>query len=81
MQGTNIDLILDELENSNSNTTHFSENWSQGRSAYGGLAAAFAVTAMRKQLAQAQTIRSLMVSFIANTKLLASVIDTLCASL
>jgi acyl-CoA thioesterase len=65
MQGTNIDLILDELENSNSNTTHFSENWSQGRSAYGGLAAAFAVTAMRKQLAQAQTIRSLMVSFIA----------------
>ena len=65
MQGTNIDRILDELENSNSNTTHFSENWSQGRSAYGGLAAAFAVTAMRKQLAQAQTIRSLMVSFIA----------------
>ncbi len=65
MQGTNIDLILDELENSNSNTTRFSENWSQGRSAYGGLAAAFAVTAMRKKLAQAQTIRSLMVSFIA----------------
>ena len=64
MQGTNIDLILDELENSNSNTTHFSENWSQGRSAYGGLAAAFAVTAMRNQIALAQTSRSIMVAFI-----------------
>lgn len=57
--------ILTNLENSDSDTTQFSENWSQGRSAFGGLSAAFAVTAMRKKLTQRQTIRSLMVSFIA----------------
>ncbi|MEX0965529.1 MAG: thioesterase family protein [Pseudohongiellaceae bacterium] len=65
MQNINLDEILSELEGSESNTTRFSEDWSQGRSAFGGLSAAFAVTAMRKKLAQAQTIRSLMVSFIA----------------
>ncbi len=65
MHDINLEDILTNLENSDSNSTHFSENWSQGRSAYGGLSAAFAVTAMRKKLAQPQTIRSLMVSFIA----------------
>jgi len=65
MQDSNLADILENLENSDSNSTRFSENWSQGRSAFGGLSAAFAVTAMRKKLAQPQTIRSLMVSFIA----------------
>lgn len=65
MQDINLADILTNLENSASNNTHFSENWSQGRAAFGGLSAAFAVTAMRKQLAKPQTIRSLMVSFIA----------------
>ena len=65
MQDINLGDILAGLENSDSNSTRFSENWSQGRSAFGGLSAAFAVTAMRKKLAQSQTIRSLMVSFIA----------------
>jgi|TARA_B110000238_G_scaffold24971_1_gene24115 acyl-CoA thioesterase len=65
MQDTNLGDILSGLENSDSNSTRFSENWSQGRSAFGGLSAAFAVTTMRKKLAQPQTIRSLMVSFIA----------------
>ena len=65
MQDINLGDILTGLENSDSNSTRFSENWSQGRSAFGGLSAAFAVTAMRKKLAQSQTIRSLMVSFIA----------------
>jgi acyl-CoA thioesterase len=65
MQDINLGDILVGIENSDSNSTRFSENWSQGRSAFGGLSAAFAVTAMRKKLAQPQTIRSLMVSFIA----------------
>ena len=57
--------ILEELRTSEDNTTHFSEAWSQGRSAFGGLAAAFAVTAMRKLVAENIPMRSLMVSFIA----------------
>ncbi|GJM12132.1 MAG: acyl-CoA thioesterase [Pseudohongiella sp.] len=65
MQDLALEDILGNLENSASNTTRFSESWSQGRAAFGGLSAAFAVTAMRKELSQAQTIRSLMVSFIA----------------
>jgi len=64
MQDTNMDDILQILESSPSTSTSFSENWSQGRAAFGGLSAAFAVTAMRKKLARPQTIRSLMVSFI-----------------
>lgn len=65
MQDINLEDILGGIENSDSNSTHFSENWSQGRAAFGGLSASFAVTAMRKQMKSPQTIRSLMVSFIA----------------
>jgi len=65
MQDINLEDILIGLENSDSNSTRFSESWSQVRSAFGGLSAAFAVTAMRKKMAQPQTIRSLMISFIA----------------
>jgi hypothetical protein len=48
MNQSDFPLILEELERSKDNTTQFSEAWSQGRSAFGGLAAAFAVTGMRK---------------------------------
>lgn len=65
MKDTNLEDILGELERSDSNSTRFSENWSQGRAAFGGLSASLAVTAMHKKLAERQTIRSLMVSFIA----------------
>ncbi len=65
MQDSDLESILTTLENSSSNTTRFSEQWSQGRSAFGGIAASFAVTAMRKLLDSPKPIRSLMVSFIA----------------
>lgn len=65
MNDSELRDILTTLEQSNSNTTNFSENWAQGRSAFGGISAAFAARAMRKQLATNQPLRSLMVSFIA----------------
>ena len=65
MEQSDFAIILEELERSSDNTTHFSEAWSQGRSAFGGLAAAFAVTGMRKLIAADLPMRSLMVSFIA----------------
>jgi acyl-CoA thioesterase len=57
--------ILQRLVNSPDNHTDFDNTWTQGRSAFGGLSAAFAVTAMRKALGSALPLRSLMVSFIA----------------
>lgn len=65
MQLSDLNSILSRLETSEDNTTSFDDSWSQGRSAYGGIATAFAVTAMRKLLSSPQPIRSLMVSFIA----------------
>lgn len=65
MQATDIVSILQKLQQSAGNRTEFGEDWSQGRSAFGGIASAFAVTAMRKQLRSQQPMRSLMVSFIA----------------
>lgn len=65
MKDLDLADILGGLERSEHNSTRFSENWSQGRAAFGGLSAALAVTAMRKKLTTPQTIRSLMISFIA----------------
>ncbi|NQV69177.1 MAG: thioesterase family protein [Pseudohongiella sp.] len=65
MADSNLENILARLEQSDTNTTHFSENWTQGRSAFGGISAAFAVTGMRKLLDSTPPLRSLMVSFIA----------------
>lgn len=65
MQHTDIVSILQTLQDNPENITRFDASWSQGRSAFGGLAAAFAVTAMRKLLDRPQPMRSLMVSFIA----------------
>lgn len=56
--------ILRALRDSPGNYADVSEHWSQGRSLYGGVAAALAVTAMRKHVAEDRSLRSLMVSFI-----------------
>ncbi|MDD9890946.1 MAG: thioesterase family protein [Gammaproteobacteria bacterium] len=65
MQLSDLKTILTRLEASEENITEFDESWSQGRSAYGGIATAFAVTGMRKMLSTPKPLRSLMVSFIA----------------
>lgn len=65
MTQTDMSTILQTLDQSPTNRSSFSESWSQGRSAFGGLSAALAVTAMRKQLSAPQPMRSLLVSFIA----------------
>ena len=64
MSDSNLNEILDNLLASSTGNTHFSENWTQGRAAFGGIASSFAVTEMRKLLTSPQPIRSLMVSFI-----------------
>ena len=56
--------ILGALRDSPDNCADVSENWSQGRSLYGGIAAALALTAMRKRVAAERSLRSLMVSFV-----------------
>ncbi len=65
MQESDLESILTKLQQSRNNTSSFSENWSQGRSAFGGIAAAFATTGLRKCLSSPRPLRSLMVSFIA----------------
>ena len=64
MSDSNLHEILSALNDSEDNTANFGESWSQGRSAFGGLAASFATNAMTKLLSSPQPIRSLMVSFI-----------------
>ncbi|MFT4888205.1 MAG: acyl-CoA thioesterase [Pseudohongiellaceae bacterium] len=64
MSDSNLHEILSALNDSDNNTANFDELWSQGRSAFGGLAASFATNAMAKLLSSPQPIRSLMVSFI-----------------
>ena len=56
--------ILRALRDSPDNRASVSEHWSQGRSVYGGVAAALAVAAMRKHVASERSLRSLMVSFV-----------------
>lgn len=56
--------ILGELRNSPDHRTSFTETWTQGRSAFGGLSASLAVCAAAKLLTTPQPARSLMVSFI-----------------
>ncbi len=56
--------ILGALRDHPDNRANVSEHWSQGRSVYGGVAAALAVTAMRKRVAADRSLRSLLVSFV-----------------
>lgn len=65
MSDSDLENTLTRLLQSDENSTSFSENWAQGRSAFGGISAAFAVTGMRKLLDSEQPLRSLMVSFMA----------------
>ncbi len=62
----NSDLaaILGALRDNPENRACISEHWSQGRSVYGGIGAALAVTAMRKEVAAERSLRSLMISFV-----------------
>lgn len=64
MSDSNLQEVLSALNDSEDNIANFGESWSQGRSAFGGLAAAFATKGMVKLLTSPQPIRSLMVSFI-----------------
>ena len=64
MSDSDLNEILSNLLKSNAGKTQFGEHWSQGRAAFGGIAASFAVTEMRKLLTAPQPMRSLMVSFI-----------------
>ena len=64
MSANDMADILQLLLDSGENLTHFDEHWTQGRSAFGGLSAAFAVTAMNKLLDEKVPLRSLMVSFV-----------------
>ena len=61
---SDLNDILSALRDSPDNCADVSEHWSQGRALYGGIAAALAVTAMRKHVAEDRSLRSLMVSFI-----------------
>ena len=64
MQDRELPEILAELRNSPDNRTSFTEAWTQGRSAFGGLSSALAVCGAAKLLQSPQPARSLMVSFI-----------------
>lgn len=64
MTAMDMGTILQGLQDDPDNRTRFDEQWTQGRSAFGGLSAAFAVTAMGKELEKDLPLRSLMVSFI-----------------
>ena len=65
MPRSNLDSILKSLQEDKNNTTILGEQWSQGRSAFGGISAAFAMTAMKKLVPVGTPLRSLSVSFIA----------------
>ncbi len=65
MSQSHLLLMLQALKDSSANSAQFDESWSQGRSAFGGISAAFTVTAMCKQIEPTQSIRALMVSFLA----------------
>lgn len=65
MPQTDLVTMLQALKGSPANTTQLDESWSQGRSAFGGISAAFAVTAMCKLMEPVQPVRALLVSFLA----------------
>ena len=65
MSRSNLDSTLKSLQESDDNITTLDDGWSQGRSAFGGISAAFAMTAMRKLVPYDLPLRSLSVSFIA----------------
>jgi len=65
MTQSDLPAMLQRLRLSTDNSTEFSETWTQGRSAFGGLSAAFAATAMSRDMPADMPLRALMASFIA----------------
>ncbi len=61
---SDLNDILGALRDDADNRANVSDHWSQGRSVFGGVAAALAVTAMRKEVDADRSLRSLMVSFV-----------------
>lgn len=57
--------MLQTLKDSPAHSTQFDESWSQGRLAFGGISAAFAVTKMCKEMEPTQPACALLVSFLA----------------
>ncbi|MCB1670650.1 MAG: thioesterase family protein [Gammaproteobacteria bacterium] len=64
MVDKDLPAILRQLRDDPGNRTEFTEAWTQGRSAFGGLSTAIAVSGLTKLLPEPQPVRSLMVSFI-----------------
>ncbi len=64
MQDRDLPQILSELKKSPDHRASFTETWTQGRSAFGGLSTALAVCGAIKLLPESPSARSLMVSFI-----------------
>lgn len=64
-QQQELAALLKSLRDNPANQVEFGDTWTQGRSAFGGLSAAFAMGGMQKLLERPLPIRSLMVSFIA----------------
>lgn len=64
MQDRELPDILREMYTSPEYHSSFTETWTQGRSAFGGLSTALAVCGARRLLPSSQPARSLMVSFI-----------------
>ncbi len=61
---SDLSEILTNLRESTGNRAVVSTGWSQGRSIFGGVAAALAVCAMRKRVPADRPLRSLLVSFV-----------------
>ena len=76
MTHSNLNSIQKSLQENDDNITTRDEGWSQGRSAFGGISAAFAITAMKKLVPNDSPLRSLSVSFIAPVPLGKILIET-----
>lgn len=65
MSGTPFETLINSAQNGSENTALFvPDDWMQGRTAYGGLIAAMALTAMRKNVPADRKVRSLVFSFV-----------------
>jgi acyl-CoA thioesterase len=65
MADTEFSTLIDTARNATNTTAFFiPEDWMQGRTAYGGLVAAMALSAMRSHLPADRKVRSLVISFI-----------------
>lgn len=63
MSESTLSEILSAIDSADAKTT-VTQQWMQGRAAFGGLGAAMAATGMRNALPEGKSMRSLMVSFV-----------------